>query len=510
LSFCHFGTLNSASPNLFCEGDTILVVASTTGQGQTPSNGLRFAEKIKSLREKPISSLKYSVFGIGDSGYHLTFNAAANTISRNLLDIGASPIGSLGVFASDVALENPPLSKFQLWWNNIDQQIDRSLDVSGMAQFEKDRLLQEFESLNSYKEGTLYFNHGEHQAGRVMKLSIAMGSTYEEMSHIRVLPRNSLDGVERVLFLLDVLDGDAKLNLHDGQSNKTDKDPTIREFLTHYVDLNRSFNSLNWIKTQYPGVELFADNKSVLEFLHDIFVAGVKPPTLKSLDQILLSMPIQRPRCYSIASSPVYSNIDESKTVSADMLIRVIPGGRFSSQCLSDIQSGDKIRYKLDSFNLTMPLLDLTDKPLVAVTCGTGFGPMRSLIQRRAQEAKSAMSSPKLMPSDALKEAPGKITLYLGFKPQDKAIFVSTVSEASKYDIFDAIHMVPSNEEKIRVQDLFEDSRDRLVEKLVVQDGWFYVCGNREMVGGVEERMRDVLGPDIWERINERVVQEVF
>jgi sulfite reductase alpha subunit-like flavoprotein len=114
------------------------------------------------------------------------------------------------------------------------------------------------------------------------------------------------------------------------------------------------------------------------------------------------------------------------------------------------------------------------------------------------------------MPSDALKEAPGKITLYLGFKPQDKAIFVSTVSEASKYDIFDAIHMVPSNEEKIRVQDLFEDSRDRLVEKLVVQDGWFYVCGNREMVGGVEERMRDVLGPDIWERINERVVQEVF
>jgi sulfite reductase alpha subunit-like flavoprotein len=104
---------------------------------------------------------------------------------------------------------------------------------------------------------------------------------------------------------------------------------------------------------------------------------------------------------------------------------------------------------------------------------------MRSLIQRRTQEARSFSNSPTLKPTDVETEAAGKITLYLGFKPQDKAIFIKTVNEASKYDIFDAVHMVPSNKEKIRVQDLFEEGKDGLMNRLVDQDGWFYVCGNR-------------------------------
>jgi sulfite reductase alpha subunit-like flavoprotein len=499
---------------LFCEGDIILIVASTTGEGQIPSNGLRFWEKMQSLKENPITSLKYSVFGIGDSGYHLTFNATANNIRKTLLDIGASPIISSGAFNSDVALENPPLSKFQLWWKTIEQQFEGPPDVEEMEQIEEDRLLQEFSMLNSYEEGMVYFNQHELHPGRVLKLSITMRSTYQEMSHIRVLSRNSSDHVDKVLFLLDVIDADTKLSFHKYESNTTNKDPTIREFLTHYVDLDRPFNSLNWIKFQYPGVESFIANNSdysVLEVLHEVFHSGAKPPTSAFLNQILFSMPIQRPRCYSIASSPVYSKVDGSTTTtSADLLIRVIPAGRFSSQCLSDIRSGDKIRYKLDSFDLTVPLLDLTDKPLVAVTCGTGFGPMRSLIQRRTQEAKSLSSSPTLKPAVVEAEAAGKITLYLGFKPQDKAIFVKTVNEASKYDIFDAVHMVPSNKEKIRVQDLFEEGKDELMNRLVDQDGWFYVCGNREMVNGVGERMRDVLGRDVWETMSGRVVEEVF
>jgi sulfite reductase alpha subunit-like flavoprotein len=499
---------------LFREGDIILIVASTTGEGQIPSNGLQFSKKMQKLKEKPITCLKYSVFGIGDSGYHLTFNAAANNIGKTLLDSGATPIISAGAFNSDVAMENPPFSKFQLWWKTIEQQFERLLDVEKMEQIEEDRLLQEFSMLNSYEEGTVYFNQHELHPGRVLKLVITMRSTYQEMSHIRVLCRNSSDSVDKVLFLLDVIDADTKLSFHKYESNANDRDPTVREFLTHYVDLDRPFNSLHWIKLQYPGVESFLSrnsNYSVLKVLHEVFHSGAKPPTSAFLSRILFSMPIQRPRCYSIASSPAYSKVNGSATTtSADLLIRVIPAGRFSSQCLSDIQSGDKIRYKLDSFDLTVPFLDRTEKPLVAVTCGTGFGPMRSLIQRRTQEAKSLSGSPTLKPTVAKAEAAGKITLYLGFKPQDKAIFVKTVNEASKYDIFDAVHMVPSNKEKIRVQDLFEKGKGELMNRLVDQDGWFYVCGNREMVNVVKERMRDVLGHEVWETMSGRVVEEVF
>jgi sulfite reductase alpha subunit-like flavoprotein len=464
---------------------------------------------MQSLKEGPITSPKYSAFSIGDSGYHLTFNTAANNVRKTLLDIGASPIISSGAFNSDVALENPPLSKFQLWCKTIEQQLEGPLDVEEMEKIEKDRLIQEFSMLNSYEEGTVYFNQRELHPGLVLKVSITMRSTYQAMSQIRVLSRNSSDSVDKVLFLLDVIDADTNLSLHKYESNTTDKDPTVREFLTYYVDLDRPFNSLNWSKVQYPGVDSFIDNNSdysVLEVLHEVFHAGAKPPISVGLNQILFSMPIQSPRCYSIASSPVYSKVDGSTTTtSADLLNRVIPAGRFISQCLSDIQSGDKIHYKLDSLDLTIPLLDLADKPLVSVTCRTGFGPMRSLIQRRTQEAKSFSNSPTLKPIDVKAEAADKITLYLGFKPQGKAIFIKTVNGASKYDIFDAVHMVPSNKEKIRVQDLFEEGKDGLTNRLVDQDGWFYVCGNREMVNGVGERMRDVLGRDVWETMSERV-----
>jgi sulfite reductase alpha subunit-like flavoprotein len=228
-----------------------------------------------------------------------------------------------------------------------------------MEKIEEDRLIQEFSMLNSYEEGTVYFNQHELHPGLVLKVSITMRSTYQAMSQIRVLSCNSSDSVDKVLFVLDVIDADTNLSLHKYESNTTDKGPTVREFLTHYVDLDRPFNSLNWIKVHYPGVDSFIDNNSdysVLEVLHEVFHAGAKPPTSAGLNQIVFSLPIQSPRCYSIASSLVYSKVDGSTTTtSADLLNRVIPAGRFISQCLSDIQSGDKIRYKLDSLDLTMP-----------------------------------------------------------------------------------------------------------------------------------------------------------
>jgi hypothetical protein len=113
-----------------------------------------------------------------------------------------------------------------------------------MEQIEEGRFMQEFSMLNSYEEGTVYFNHHELHHGRVLKLSITMRSTYQEMSHIQILSRNSSDSVDKVLFLLDVIDADTKLSFHKCESNTTNKDPTVREFLTHYVDLDRPFNSL--------------------------------------------------------------------------------------------------------------------------------------------------------------------------------------------------------------------------------------------------------------------------
>ena len=103
-----------------------------------------------------------------------------------------------------------------------------------------------------------------------------------------------------------------------------------------------------------------------------------------------------------------------------------------------------------------------------------------------------------------------KITLFLGFKSEDRSVFTDTLHEALEYDLFDALYMVPSNKEKFRVQDCFEQCKEVLVRKLGEQGGWLYVCGARETVKGVRERMMDVIGSEVSGALGERYIEETF
>lgn len=308
---------------------------------------------MENLREKSASSLRYSIFGIGDSGYQLTFNAAAMAIEQVFLKIGASHVGSIGVFKSDVALENPPLSAFQSWWKIIDQRVDDSPNTTRFDKDEDDIYPQDFAILSSYKEGSLNFDERDHNPGRIMKLSLEVQSNYREMSHIHVLPRNGSKCVSRVISLLGIKDGNITITLPHHQWN-TIQEITVQKFLTDYVDLYQPFRCLNWAASQYPNVEADMKNTSVIEVLEETLQAVAQPaPTLSDLARILFSMRAQRPRCYSIASSPTFPQQSESSEApkptkaTADILVKIIPNGRFSLQCLSDLQNGCKIRYKL-------------------------------------------------------------------------------------------------------------------------------------------------------------------
>lgn len=80
------------------EEDTVIFVASTTGQGDTPDSMKVFWRFLlqKSLSKRWLEGVHYAVFGLGDSGYQ-KFNFVAKKLDNRLLDLGATAVVERGL-----------------------------------------------------------------------------------------------------------------------------------------------------------------------------------------------------------------------------------------------------------------------------------------------------------------------------------------------------------------------------------------------------------------------------
>lgn len=76
----------------------VIFVAATTGQGDQPDNMVKFWRALlkRSLPKNCLQGLKYSVLGLGDSGY-AQFNYAAKRLNRRLGQLGACSILNIGL-----------------------------------------------------------------------------------------------------------------------------------------------------------------------------------------------------------------------------------------------------------------------------------------------------------------------------------------------------------------------------------------------------------------------------
>lgn len=74
----------------------LIVVCSTTGNGDVPDNASKFWRKIKSrkLNSKLLEGVSYTVLGLGDSNYD-QFCHAGKQIFKRLGELGATPFQSL-------------------------------------------------------------------------------------------------------------------------------------------------------------------------------------------------------------------------------------------------------------------------------------------------------------------------------------------------------------------------------------------------------------------------------
>ena len=83
--------LDDISMDKLKEIKKLLIVTSTTGDGEVPDNGLTFWENLSILTELNLSNLKFGVLALGDSS-HYDFCNAGKIIDEKLKDLGANRI----------------------------------------------------------------------------------------------------------------------------------------------------------------------------------------------------------------------------------------------------------------------------------------------------------------------------------------------------------------------------------------------------------------------------------
>ncbi len=123
-------------------------------------------------------------------------------------------------------------------------------------------------------------------------------------------------------------------------------------------------------------------------------------------------------RSFSMANAPQQSDL-------AVLHVRVVPGGRFSGEVLPGLSVGDTLRLELPSGDFW---LRPGDKPILLVASGTGFAPIKSILE-------DAFSKRSTLPMALYWGARRRKDLYLAELPEQWAVlhpgfrFVPVLSE---------------------------------------------------------------------------------
>jgi nitric oxide synthase oxygenase domain/subunit/sulfite reductase alpha subunit-like flavoprotein len=522
--------LNDLKPADMTADKIFLLVVSSMGKGEVPANGSAFLQVTPSSLNSS-SGTSFAVFGNGDSRYSATYNGAAKTIHQHMQKLGGRPL-IRKVFNGDIALEPIPYSAVNTWWTSLEPRVNNLISKDAVRDtvlvnyglkegtFDEttnaideatERLADHAKDLYSFKDASMKKSHpaSPNSSQRSLTLSLDIGSKrYEDGNCIQILPLNHQSKVDRALKALNV-DATTALGFATQPFNIT-----CAKFLTEFADLELPFKSLDWLfsingtAASSPGLmEQILRHLSVLETLELLDRTNLLSRLGGNkilLQQILLSMPLLHTRTYSVASSlPPTTSSSNNNTL--DIMLKRIPNGRFSSTFLNDHTTlPASLKYRIvDSVSgpRLRHLCSKRSKPLVIVSTGAGFGPVRCLLQERIAAARRDRSAAQQK----------NVSLILGFHPTDVPLAKRVLDEATELGIIDMLHIVESNAEKRRVQDSLvrEDVASRLKDRLEGGEsgGWVFVCANEPAARGCRSAFESVMGGRLD---NERYLEEVF
>jgi cytochrome P450 / NADPH-cytochrome P450 reductase len=208
--------------------------------------------------------------------------------------------------------------------------------------------------------------------------------------------------------------------------------------------------------------------------------------TLNIFEFLEVAQPL-RPRYYSTSSSPrIHGDGVAHVAVGLDpVAVPGMPDRVFSGMCadyVHGLREGDRLNVFLDSAD-GFHLQDDVSKPMVFVSAGTGFAPMRAFLWERLALKRAGVE---------LAEA----ALFNGIRSRDvDYIYREEIERFATDGVLDHVHVATSREDGVapeHVQDRLR-AQGALLWRLLDAGGYVYVCGSQPMREGVRAAFVDVV-----------------
>jgi len=344
---------------------------------------------------------------------------------------------------------------------------------------------------------------------RHQEISLPPGVTYRAGNHIGVCPKNDEERVDRLARHLGVApDGlftaPKTMNVRAVPKGVVLQ---IRNVLTNLVDITS--------RPTLPLLDLLVEKasdpaeRSRLAEIRDVLRAPDGPGSplraavdaggydvLRLLDEfsscslnifefLQVAQPL-RPRYYSASSSPrVHGEGVVHLTVGLE--VRPVPGlpdrdfRGMSSHYVHTLREGDRLNVFLDS-NGGFDLQEDLAKPMIFVSAGTGFAPMRAFLWERLALKRAGAS---------LAEA----ALFNGIRSASlDYIYRNEIERFAAAGVLDHLHVATSRDRPGRPDYVQHRIREQgaLVWRLLTAGGYVYVCGSHPMREAVRAAFVDV------------------
>ncbi|RLV93635.1 NADPH-dependent diflavin oxidoreductase 1 [Spathaspora sp. JA1] len=403
----------------------LIVICSTTGQGELPRNAKRFMKFIlkKKLPADLFHHLNLTTFGLGDSSY-TKFNYAVRKIHARLIQLGCKEF-TPRCEADEMSSECID-GYYQEWESQLVEGLLQSFPQA--SEIDENRMLMPQYKVAVSKEDkhlekpNLDLSDGLKLATVVSNTRITSTDHFQDVRdfHIKsteldylpgdtvsLYPENDDNDVETLLksqpSWLKIADIPLKITNSPKIEGGLVHPPTLRNLLKYHLDImsipRRSFFALlyHFVDTttedgqreqdklrefsNFEEPELLYDyanrpRRSILETIVE-FENNLTIPVNYILDLI----PLIKPRMFSIASRSSTTDIElivaivEYKTI-----IRRIRRG-LCTKWIKSLQPGDKVRFSIQRSSFTYK-----DEPIIMIAPGTGIAPMKSLIDQVLSE----------------------------------------------------------------------------------------------------------------------------
>ncbi|KAH3677021.1 hypothetical protein WICMUC_001927 [Wickerhamomyces mucosus] len=409
----------------------VIIICSTTGQGEFPSNARKFWKFMlrKKLPNNLLTNVHFTTFGLGDSSYP-KFNWAIKKLHNRFLQLGAKELSKRAEAdeQSSQGIDGFYVEFEKLLITNLLRL--EPLDLLGLEPISEDQLLPpkiklvinklKPKKLTNDNLKTISLNRTNNAGLKKAIVSINRRITaedhFQDVRHfqlfdedieiyspgdtISLYPSNSVENVNQfieILQLESVADKKVYLeNLPSLMEGGIISTLTLRSLITHHLDISsiprrsffkllykfatdeREISKLKEFSSFNDPEELYnycnRPRRSILEVLQEFF--SVKIPIEYLCDLI----PFIKPRLFSISSGFIKA---QQKTV--DLTIAVVEYQTkikrtrkgLCTTWIKTLEENDKIIYKLNKNNLNFR----ENSPIIMIAPGTGIAPMRSLIQ---------------------------------------------------------------------------------------------------------------------------------